>query len=58
MMHRKIKAGAVEVTEPDKKMVALTKAVLEQNKMVLKMNAKLIDSLSAPVTITERGEKK
>ena len=57
-MHRKIKAGAVEVTEPSKEMVDLTKAVIEQNKMVLEMNAKLINSLSAPVMITEWGEKK
>jgi hypothetical protein len=52
------RVGEVELTEPDQRMVNLTKEILAQNKMVLEMNAQLLATISRPayiISVPETG---
>ena len=50
-MHEKLKLGDMEVIRPDEKLVEITKTVLEQNKMVLEMNAQLLRDINSSILI-------
>jgi len=56
-MHEKLKCGDIEIVRPDEKLVALTVTILEQNKMVLEMNSRLLDSLNNPHLIYAEVKK-
>lgn len=46
----------LKITKPDKDIIRLTEKILDQNKMILEMNSKLLLVLAGPVRMME-GEK-
>jgi len=46
----------LEITKPDKDIIRLTEKILDQNKMILEMNAKLLLVLTAPIRVMEKHD--
>jgi hypothetical protein len=59
-MYEKLKVGDVEMVKTSDDLIRITEAVIDQNKMILEMNARLLAEINTPrlvVSLDNKGEK-